>query len=165
MEMFDRSKLVVAAALTLAVAIGSVTYAQNAPQGAQTPSQGAQTPAQGAQTPAQGAQTPAQGAQTPSQGADESSLPRMGRTSICLRRDGRTSKSVCRVVGTGTSRMDSCRCSQAGSRMVNVSICGPGMRPNSEDSAFRSWRSDTVAQTGTLVGTQFQGQPVCVRRR
>jgi hypothetical protein len=131
MEIFDRSKLAVAAALTVfAVAIASVTYAQNPPQG-----------------------------------ADQAPMPKLGRTQICLRKDGGTEHAVCKVRGTGSARNDSCSCSKAGTRLVNVSICGTGMKPISEDGAFRTWRADTVAQSGTLVGTQYQGQPVCVRRR
>jgi hypothetical protein len=159
MEMIDRSKLAVATALTvLAAAIAGVTYAQNPPQGAQTPPPAAQNPPPAAQNPPQGAQNPAQG-------TDETQMRRLGRTQICMRRDGRTEKAVCRVIGSGTARNDSCRCPRGGTRLVNISICGPGMRPPSEDAAFRAWRADTVTQMGTLVDTQYMGQQVCVRRR
>jgi hypothetical protein len=88
--------------------------------------------------------------------------PKLGKTQICLRSNGHTEAGACRVIGTGSTRSDICRC-PPGTRLTDVSICSIGMKAPKEDGAFRAWRAQT-AKGGSLVGAEYQGKPVCVRR-
>jgi hypothetical protein len=102
------------------------------------------------------------GSVTFAQEAPQAPAPKLGKTQICVRSNGHTEGGRCKVIGTGSSRSDMCRC-PAGTRLIDVSICSVGMKAPSEDSAFRAWRAET-AKSGTLVGAEYQGKPVCVRR-
>jgi hypothetical protein len=97
------------------------------------------------------------------QDVQQPAAPKLGKTQICLRSNGHTEAAACRVIGTGSSRNDMCRC-PPGTRLTDVSICATGMKAPSEDRAFRAWRAQ-AAKSGTLIGTEYQGKPVCVRRR
>lgn len=94
--------------------------------------------------------------------ASAQDAPKLGRTEICVTGSGHVEPGVCKVIGSGSMRNNSCRCPKGG-RATPVSICERGMKAPVEDKAFRQFRAK-AAKDGTLVGTTWQDQPVCVKR-
>jgi hypothetical protein len=85
-------------------------------------------------------------------------------TVICLDGSGRLLPATCRVPG---SRLDPteyiCLCHNIGVP-VTVPICGPGVKPPHENTAYERARARAM-KGGSLVGATYQGQPMCVAPR
>jgi hypothetical protein len=84
-------------------------------------------------------------------------------TSICLDPAGHTLPVTCR---TKASRVEHeeyiCQCLRGGEQ-ITIPVCPEGVRPPAESAAYERARRAAV-QRGSLVGTTYQGQPICADR-
>jgi hypothetical protein len=96
------------------------------------------------------------------QAADMSRNPPQ-KTQVCLDVSGQSLPTVCRVPASRLdSREDICQCPEG--RLVDVAVCGHGQRPPADGIALDKVRR-LAAKDGSLIGDQFNGQPICVAPR
>lgn len=87
---------------------------------------------------------------------------RLATTSQCLDVGGQTRPVTCRRSASRLpTRDDICTCKVG--TLVTVPYCPAGVSPPAEDRAFEKARLD-LARDGSLVGDQYQGRDICVRR-
>jgi hypothetical protein len=84
-------------------------------------------------------------------------------TSICLDPSGRTLPVTCQ---TKASRIEHeeyiCQCLRGGEQ-VTIPVCPEGVRPPAESAAYERARHAAV-QRGSLIGTTYEGRPICADR-
>jgi hypothetical protein len=96
------------------------------------------------------------------QAADMSGNPPK-KTQVCLDVSGQSLPAVCRVPASRLdSREDICQCPQG--RLVDVAVCATGQREPPDGIALDKVRR-LAAKDGSLIGDQFNGQPICVAPR
>ncbi|MDQ0465118.1 hypothetical protein QO010_002902 [Caulobacter ginsengisoli] len=83
-------------------------------------------------------------------------------TSLCLDVGGQPRPVTCRKTASRlTVQDDICTCKVG--TLVTVSYCPDGVTPPAEDRAFEKARYE-LAQDGSLVGDQYEGRDICVRK-
>jgi hypothetical protein len=87
---------------------------------------------------------------------------RLATTSQCLDVGGQTRPVTCRKTASRLPVQDDiCTCRVG--VLVTVPYCPAGVAPPAEDRAFERARYD-LARDGSLVGDQYEGRDICVRR-
>ena len=96
------------------------------------------------------------------QAADMSSNPPK-RSHVCLDVSGQTLPVVCHAPASRLDkREDICQCPEG--RLVDVAVCAAGQREPPDGIALDKVRR-LAAKDGSLIGDQFNGQPICVAPR
>ena len=96
------------------------------------------------------------------QAADMTSNPPQ-RSHVCLDVSGQSLPAVCRVPASRLDqREDICQCPEG--RLVDVAVCAPGQHQPPDGIALDKVRR-LAAKDGSLIGDQFNGQPICIAPR
>ena len=96
------------------------------------------------------------------QAADMSANPPK-QSQVCLDVSGGTLPVVCHAPASRLDkREDICQCPQG--RLVDVAVCAPGQHEPPDGLALSKVRR-LAAKDGSLIGDQFNGQPICIAPR